>query len=142
MRYLEPLVGFLAFLWLSIGSLLSARGIRDWQQKAQILLGLSGMSLFGLILYERYSLSTHAFYSLKALLAGIAIGIFVTLWLEGSLNVLIRLKSSRAVIPAHTSSERHQASPTVRRDPRVNMPAVVDCRNPHRAPKQLLLHLS
>src|SRR5260370_30867344 len=91
MRYLEPLVGFLAFLWFSIAALLAGRGLRDWQQKAQILLGLSGMSLFGLILYGQYSLGPHAFYFLKALLGGIVIGIFVTLWLEGSLNILTGL---------------------------------------------------
>ena len=92
MRYVEPLVGFIAFLWFLIGSLLAARNPLDWRPKAQILLGFSGAALFGLILYERYTLGIHAFVSLKALLAGIAIGIFVTLWLEGSLDVLNRLK--------------------------------------------------
>jgi hypothetical protein len=94
MRYLEPLIGFLAFLWLSIGSLLAGRRLRDWQQKAQTLLGLTGMSFFGLILYGvvhteevRNSLHAHAFNLFKTFLAGMSIGIFVTLWLEGSLNV-------------------------------------------------------
>ena len=93
MRYLEPLIGFLASLWFLIASLLAARSRRGWQQKAEILLGISGISGFGLILYGQYSLRTHALYSLKALLGGISIGIFVTLWLEGSLNLLTRLKS-------------------------------------------------
>jgi hypothetical protein len=52
MRYIEPLIGLLAFLWFSIGSLLAGRNLRDWRHKAQTLLGLSGRSLFGLMLYE------------------------------------------------------------------------------------------
>lgn len=89
MRYVEPLVGFLAFLWVSIGSLLANRRLRDWRHKAQMLLGLAGMSLFGLILYTeqiRYSAPVHGFYFAKGTLAGMSIGIFATLWLEGSLN--------------------------------------------------------
>jgi hypothetical protein len=90
MRYLEPLIGFLAFLWFLIACLLQGRGLRDWQHRAQALLGLSGMSLFGLILYGMVHAeqSTYSFRAPKMLLGGIAIGIFVTLWLEGSMNIL------------------------------------------------------
>jgi|SRR5579859_3666252 len=92
MRYVEPLVGLLAFLWFLAGSLLVARRHGTWQEKAQILLGLCGTILFALILYGEQP-RTHEFKGLKMLLAGMTNGIFVTLWLEGSLNVLTRLKS-------------------------------------------------
>jgi len=95
MRFLEPLIGFLAFLWLLIGSLLAGRYLRDWQHKAQSLLGLSGMAFFGLILYgvvrtEEARYYARLFSFSKTFLAGISIGIFVTLWLEGSFNVFKR----------------------------------------------------
>lgn len=95
---MEVLIGFLAFLWYSIGSLLADRGHRDWRRKAETLLGVSGMSLFGLILYTeevRHSLPAHGFYVVKGSLAGISIGIFITLWLEGSLNLIRRWKTGK-----------------------------------------------
>src|SRR5436309_2533108 len=88
MRYLEPSIGLLCFLWLTIGALLAGRGFRKWQPKAEALMGLSGMSFCGLILFLRWSPQTTAFYLEKGFLAGMTIGIFVTLWLEGSWNVL------------------------------------------------------
>lgn len=101
MRHLAPWIGLLAFLLASIG-LLSA-GLRDWRHKAQILLGLCGTSAFGLDLYDRalrrqvgYRLRNYALSDLKFMLAGILVGIFVTLWLEGSLNVFTFLKERRA----------------------------------------------
>ena len=94
MRYVEPLAGFLAFLWFAIDSLLGGRGRRDWEQKAQVLLGLSGMALFGLVLYGRYSAGPQRFYFLKGFLGGLSVGIFITLWLEGSLNLLARLQKA------------------------------------------------
>jgi hypothetical protein len=103
MRYVEPLVGFVAFLLFLIGSILASRSTRDWTLKAEILLGLSGAASFGLILYERYSSGIHHFVFLKALLGGIAIGVFVTLWLGGSLNVLNRLKRG---VPGGTRTGR------------------------------------
>jgi hypothetical protein len=99
MRYLEPLLAFVALLWLLMHSLLTTRAEREWQQKAEIILALCGLSLFGLIIYERYSSSTHAFYTLKGFLGGISVGVFVTLWLEGSLNLLTRLKSRESDAP-------------------------------------------
>ena len=89
-RYLEPLIGFLAFWWFLLASLLEGRSLRDWQHRAQALLGLSGTLLFGLILYVMVHTErgTYSFRIPKALLGGIASGIFVTLWLEGSMNIL------------------------------------------------------
>jgi hypothetical protein len=91
MRYIEPLIGFLAFLWLLTASVVADRSLREWQHKAEALLGLSGMALFGLILYEAVYVGEvrhpRVFIWCKALLGGISIGIFVTLWMEGSLNV-------------------------------------------------------
>lgn len=78
-------------VWFSVGSLFSGRNLRDWQQKAQMLLGLSGMSFFGLLLYEvaqlRSSALTHALHLARIFCGGMALGIFVTLCLEGSINV-------------------------------------------------------
>ena len=90
MRYLEPVIGCLAFLWFLIGSLLAGRGRRDWQRKAEALLGLCGMSFFGVILYEElhpHSPLARILQLFRHYLTGIAIGIVITLWLEGSFNV-------------------------------------------------------
>lgn len=95
MRYVEPLAGLLASLWFLVGSLPVARSHGTWQEKAQILLGLCGTILFALMLYGEQP-RTHEFKGLKMVLAGMTIGIFVTLWLEGSLDVLTRLKSRRS----------------------------------------------
>jgi hypothetical protein len=88
MRYIEPLVGFVVFFLFMIGCLAAPKERRGWQWKAEALLGLSGMALFGLRLYGRYSHSKNAFTLFEGLLAGISIGIFVTLLLEGSMNPL------------------------------------------------------
>ena len=96
MRYIEPLLGFLAFLWFLMASLLAFRRHRDWRGKAQILLGLCGLAFFGLILNGRFPSRTHiferTFERLETLFAGISLGVFVTLWLEGCLNILARIK--------------------------------------------------
>lgn len=94
MRYLEPLVGILCSVLFLIGALVGGRG---WQRRAEVLLGLSGMSMFGLILYGVVDTEVHYFpWSLvKQLLAGVSIGIFVTLWLEGSANVFKRCRRRR-----------------------------------------------
>jgi len=89
MKYVEALLGLLAFLWFSVTSFaVDPGGRRRWQRSAQILLGLSGMAFFGLILYSRCSVGAKAFTSLKAALAGVSIGIFIALWIEGSMNPL------------------------------------------------------
>jgi hypothetical protein len=103
MRYIEPLVGFGFFLWFTLASWLAARSLRKWQERAQIILGLSGMALFGLRFYGE-SLYSNTFNLLKVFLAGITLGIFITLWLEGSLNVLSRLKRRDGT--ARTNQER------------------------------------
>jgi len=89
------LIGLLAFLGVLVGSLFSGRGVRDWQRKAQTLLGLSGMLFFGSLLYgvaygvERPpSVLIHELRLARAFLVGISLGIFVTLWLEGWFNPL------------------------------------------------------
>jgi hypothetical protein len=92
MRYLEPSIGLLCFLWITIGALLAGRGTRNWQLKAQALMGLSGMSFFGLVLYVRWSPRGNVFYTGRGLLGGIVLGIFVTLFLEGSWNPLKRYR--------------------------------------------------
>ena len=93
MQYLEPVIGFLAFLGLLIGSLLAGRFRRKWQCRAEACLALSGMSFFGLILYELVHTEVrYSFRIPKALLGGIAIGICLSLWLEGSYNVVRRLR--------------------------------------------------
>jgi hypothetical protein len=86
MRYIEPSIGFLCFLWVTIAAPLAGSGLRTWQAKIEALLGLSGMSFFGLILYLRWSARTN-FFSGKGFLAGMVFGLFVSLWLEGSWNV-------------------------------------------------------
>jgi hypothetical protein len=88
MRYLEPSIGLLAFVIFTIGCTAAPKERRGWQWKAEIFLGLSGMALFGLRLYELHSRSKGAFALFNGLLAGISIGIFVTLLLEGTLNPL------------------------------------------------------
>jgi len=94
LQYLGPLIGLLLFLWLSIGSLFPGRSPRDWQQKAQMLLGLSGMSFCGLFLYRvahseglRSSVLTHELFLARVFLGGMSLGIFVTLCLEGRFSV-------------------------------------------------------
>lgn len=94
MQYLALLIGLLALLWFSIGALFSGRSLRDWQQKAQLLFGISGMSFFGLFLYAmarseelRSSALSHALHLARIFFGGMSTGIFVTLWLEGSANV-------------------------------------------------------
>ena len=103
MRYILPGMGLLGFLWFTIGSLLEGRGLRRWQRRAAVLLGLSGMSFCAVLICLWYS-RTQAFYTEKGssagmmvralggmtsgLLAGITIGLFVALWLEGTCNVL------------------------------------------------------
>ena len=57
MLYIEPLLGFLAFLWFLMASLLAFRRHRDWRGKAQILLGLCGLAFFGLILKRAISVT-------------------------------------------------------------------------------------
>ena len=91
LRYLVPLMGVLGGLWLSIASLYPRWSLREWQRKAEMLLGLSGMAFFGLLLYgtarsqePRPSLLIHELRLLRELLAGVFLGIFVTLFLEGS----------------------------------------------------------
>ena len=108
LQYIGPAIGLLAFVWFAVGSLFSGRSLRDWQQKAQMLLGLSGMSFFGLLLYEvaqlRSSALTHALHLARIFLGGMAFGIFVTLCLEGSLNVFKRKeigKSGQPEPPQH-----------------------------------------
>jgi hypothetical protein len=87
MKYVEPVLGLLAFLWFSVTAFAVApNGRRGWQRSAQIVLGLSGMAFFGLALYGRYFLGPKTFTSLKAVLAGVSIGIFIALWIEGSMN--------------------------------------------------------
>jgi hypothetical protein len=94
MRYLEPSIGFLCFLWLTVAAMWAAKRFRTWQAKAESLMGLSGMSFFGLVTYGRWtSRPAHEFLGEEGLLAGIIIGIFVILWLEGSWNLLKRFRS-------------------------------------------------
>lgn len=109
MRYIEPLLGVLAFLWFFLGSLLARNRLRDWRHTSQVLLGLSGMSLFGLMLYEAAHTAELRHVRIivwaKAFLAGISIGIFVTLWLEGSLN-LFKTARGRNRHPVKSDSSR------------------------------------
>jgi hypothetical protein len=89
MRYLGPVIALLCFLWYTIGALLEGRGLRNWQTKAEVLEGLSGMSFCGLVIYRWSSrMSILKFAGLEGFLVGITLGIFVTLWLEGSANIL------------------------------------------------------
>lgn len=96
-RYLEPLIGFLCFLWLTVAAMWAAKRFRTWQAKAESLMGLSGMSFCGLVAYRRWtSRPAHEFLREEGLLVGIIVGIFVILWLEGSWNLLKRFgKRSR-----------------------------------------------
>ena len=89
-----PLIGLLAFLCF-LATLFSEREVRDWQRKAKKLLGLSGVLFCGSLLYgvaygaeRRPSVLIHELRLARAFLVGILLGIFVTLWLEGSLNPL------------------------------------------------------
>ena len=91
LRYLGPLIGLLCGLWLSIAALYPRWSLRKWQQKAEMLLGLSWMSFFGSFLYgvarsqdPRAFVLLHDLRLARMLLGGFVIGIFVTLVLEGS----------------------------------------------------------
>ena len=55
-------------------------------------MGLCGMSFCGLVLCLRWSSQTNQHFVEKGTLAGMTFGIFVTLWLEGSWNVLKKLR--------------------------------------------------
>ena len=89
MRYIEPSVGCVVFFALIVGCLAAPKERRGWQWKATTLLGMSGMALFGLRLYGQYSHSENGLLTFcKGLLAGVSIGIFATLLLEGSMNPL------------------------------------------------------
>ncbi len=94
MQYIEPVVGLVAFLSILVGSFLVARRVGTWQAKARVLMSLCGTILFALILYGEQP-RAHEFRGPKMLLAGMTIGIFVALWLEGSLNVMTRPKGGR-----------------------------------------------
>ena len=95
-QYLLPVVGLLAFLWICVAALYPRPSLRRWQQKAQMLLGLSGMLFLGLRLYEvaRSARSDEAgslvlaqeLRLARVFMAGVTLGVFVTLWLEGSLT--------------------------------------------------------
>jgi len=50
MRYIEPIIGILRFLWVLLAAILP-KGRRSWQQSAEIVMALAGMALFGLVLY-------------------------------------------------------------------------------------------
>ena len=88
LRYLEPLIGLLCFLWFSLASLyLYLKGsIRERQRKAEMLLGLCGMSFCGLRLYGVARGNLHDLRLARVFLAGATIGIFVTLVFQGSFN--------------------------------------------------------
>lgn len=88
MRFIAPSIGLLCFLWSMIATALKSRSLRNWQLKAEALMGLSGMSFCGLILYLRLFPQINAHNLEKGLLAGMTFGVFVTLWLEGSWNLL------------------------------------------------------
>jgi hypothetical protein len=92
MRYILPSVGLISFLWLTIGALLAGRDLRTWQVKAEALMGLCGMSFCGLVLCLRWSSQSNQLYMEKGTLAGMTFGIFVTLWLEGSWNLLKKFR--------------------------------------------------
>jgi hypothetical protein len=84
MRYVEPVVGFVLFLCFFLGALVGVQ--RSWQRTAQLIMGLSGMAACGLILLRRISNHSGSLLALAALLGGIAVGIFITLFIEGTLN--------------------------------------------------------
>lgn len=84
LRYLVPLVGVLGFLGLSMASLYPKPRLREWQHKAEMLLGLFGMAFFGLFLYGVARRNLHYWRFTRGFLGGVVVGIFVTLLLEGS----------------------------------------------------------
>ena len=85
LRYLLPLIGVLCFLWISLASLYPKGSLRkEWQHKAEMLLGLCGMAFLGLRLYGVARHNLHDLRFIRGSLAGLTLGIFVTLFLEGS----------------------------------------------------------
>jgi hypothetical protein len=85
MRYAAPVVGIVVFLCFFAGVL--ARAERSWQRTAQLILGVLGMATCGLFLLRRLSNHNGVLLGLTAVVVGgIAVGVFITLFVEGTLN--------------------------------------------------------
>ena len=85
MKYAEPLIGFLGFLWFSLNSLTRPENRGTWQLKASALCGVAGMAFFALVVYSRHVHGAHPVVALvRTILGGVTLGTFITLWLEGS----------------------------------------------------------
>lgn len=86
MSKIELMLGLLLFLSFMLISLAVGRRVQNWQRKAEILLGLTGSAPFALALYERFTHRANSFLFTKGLLAGVSIGVFVALCMEGTLK--------------------------------------------------------
>lgn len=86
MRYFSLLVAFLGSLLLLVSFLFPGKGPRrDWRSTARALAGIFGMAFVGLDLYG----ATHTelqhyyiFHSAKGNLAGLSLGILISLLLD------------------------------------------------------------
>ena len=85
MRYAGPVVGIVVFLCFFAGALAGAQ--RSWQRTAQLILGVLGMADCGLFLLRRLPNHSGVLLGLAAVaVGGIAVGVFITLFIEGTLN--------------------------------------------------------
>jgi len=86
-QYVLPSLGLLAFLLFLTATLLDGRRHPNWQHRAEALFGISGMFFFVLVLvhnHARTPLYLDPLRLVRVFLAGASVGIFLTLWLEGS----------------------------------------------------------
>jgi hypothetical protein len=86
-QYGLPSIGLLAFLLFLTATLVDGRRHPTWQHRAEALLGLSGTLFCVLVLvhnHARTPLYLDPLSLVRAFLAGASVGIFLTLWLEGS----------------------------------------------------------
>ena len=87
MQYVVPSVGLLAFLLFLTATLLDSRQHPNWQHRAEALLAISGIIFCVLVLVHIHAgtpLLMDPLRMVRAFLAGASVGIFLTLWLEGS----------------------------------------------------------
>lgn len=87
MQYVLPSVGLLAFLLFLTATLFDRRRHPSWQHRAEALLGISGIFFSVLVLMRIHGgtpLLMDPLRLVRAFLAGACVGIFLTLWLEGS----------------------------------------------------------
>jgi hypothetical protein len=93
-RFVAPSVGALCFIWMAVEALLTWRESRVWQAKAKFLMSLCGISVCGLFVYTRLAGHAGGLYYIKGVLSGMTLGMFIVLWMEGTIPWFGKLRRS------------------------------------------------